>query len=103
MLEMVTGKRPIDNKSIQGLNLREYVELGLHGKMMDVVDTQLFLGLENEFHTADDSSCKGRIDCLVSLLRLGLYCSQEMPSNRMSTGDIIKELIAIKQSLVGNT
>uniref|UniRef100_A0A0E0IUI1 Receptor kinase-like protein Xa21 n=1 Tax=Oryza nivara TaxID=4536 RepID=A0A0E0IUI1_ORYNI len=99
VLEMVTGKRPIDNKSIQGLNLREYVELGLHGKMMDVVDTQLFLGLENEFHTADDSSCKGRIDCLVSLLRLGLYCSQEMPSNRMSTGDIIKELIAIKQSL----
>uniref|UniRef100_A0A0E0F6S4 non-specific serine/threonine protein kinase n=1 Tax=Oryza meridionalis TaxID=40149 RepID=A0A0E0F6S4_9ORYZ len=84
VLEMVTGKRPIDNKSIQGLNLREYVELGLHGKMMDVVDTQLFLGLENEFHTADDSSCKGRIDCLVSLLRLGLYCSQKMPSNRIN-------------------
>uniref|UniRef100_A0A0E0BKE7 Receptor kinase-like protein Xa21 n=1 Tax=Oryza glumipatula TaxID=40148 RepID=A0A0E0BKE7_9ORYZ len=103
VLEMVTGKRPIDNKSIQGLSLREYVELGLHGKMMDVVDTQLFLGLENEFHIADDSSCKGRIDCLVALLRLGLYCSQEMPSNRMLTGDIIKELSSIKQSLVGNT
>uniref|UniRef100_J3N936 Receptor kinase-like protein Xa21 n=1 Tax=Oryza brachyantha TaxID=4533 RepID=J3N936_ORYBR len=99
VLETITGKRPTDNKFTQGLSLREYVELGLHGKLMEVVDTQL-LGLENELHAADDSSYRGTIDCLVSLLRLGLSCSQEMPSNRMSTGDITKELNAIKQSLL---
>uniref|UniRef100_A0A0E0GYM3 Receptor kinase-like protein Xa21 n=1 Tax=Oryza nivara TaxID=4536 RepID=A0A0E0GYM3_ORYNI len=101
VLETVTGKRPTDKKFIQGLSLREYVELGLHGKMMDVVDTQLSLHLENELRTTDEY--KVMIDCLVSLLRLGLYCSQEIPSNRMSTGDIIKELNAIKQTLLSPT
>ncbi|KAG8090013.1 hypothetical protein GUJ93_ZPchr0011g27515 [Zizania palustris] len=105
VLEIVTGKRPTDSKFIQGLNLHEYVELSLHdGIIVDVVDTQLSLDLENKLDTPDDSSYKGRvIGCLVSLLRLGLSCSQEMPSNRMSTGDIIKELSAIKQPLLGFT
>ncbi|KAG8090012.1 hypothetical protein GUJ93_ZPchr0011g27136 [Zizania palustris] len=105
VLETVTGKRPTDSKFIQGLNLHEYVELSLHdGIIVDAVDPQLSLDLENELDTPDDSSYKGRvIGCLVSLLRLGLSCSQEMPSNRMSTGDIIKEMSAIKQPLLGFT
>uniref|UniRef100_A0A0E0MGF9 non-specific serine/threonine protein kinase n=1 Tax=Oryza punctata TaxID=4537 RepID=A0A0E0MGF9_ORYPU len=99
VLETVTGERPTDSKFMHGL--REYVELGLHDGVADTVDTRLSLGLGNELHTAaDGSSHKGRTDFLVSSLRLGFSCSQEMPSNRMSTGDIIKELSAIRQSLL---
>ena len=99
MLETVTGKRPTDSNFIQGQSLREHVELGINGRLMDAVDAQLSLGLENEFHRADDSSYR-RNDCLISLLRLGLSCAREMPANRMSTGDITKELCAIKQYLL---
>uniref|UniRef100_A0A0E0IUH5 Receptor kinase-like protein Xa21 n=1 Tax=Oryza nivara TaxID=4536 RepID=A0A0E0IUH5_ORYNI len=97
VLETVTGERPTDSKFMHGL--REYVELGMHDGVADIVDTRLSLGLHTDT-AADGSSHKGRTDFLVSLLRLGLSCSQEMPSNRMSTGDIIKELSAIRQSLL---
>jgi hypothetical protein len=99
VLETATGKRPTDSKLI-GLGIRQYVELGLGGRVMDVVDTELSKTLENEFQTADDYSCKQKIYCLTSLLRLGLSCSQEMPSSRMATGDILMELQAMKESLL---
>ncbi|XP_062198036.1 receptor kinase-like protein Xa21 isoform X2 [Phragmites australis] len=100
VLEMVTGKRPTDSRFTQELSLREHVELGLHGRLLDVVDIQLSLGLENEHQTVNDFSRKTQINCLISLLRLGVSCSQETPSSRMSTGDIIKELHDIKESLM---
>jgi serine/threonine protein kinase len=93
VLELVTGKRPTDGSSTQGLSLREYVELGLHGsgsRVLDVVDTQLSLGRVDELQT----------DCVVSLLRLGVSCSHEMPSSRMATGDVVRELRGINESLV---
>jgi len=98
VLELVTGKRPTDGSSTQGLSLREYVELGLHGsgsRVLDVVDTQLSLGWEDELQTVD-----GFPYCVVSLLRLGVSCSHEMPSSRMVTGDIVRELRGINESLV---
>uniref|UniRef100_J3N941 Receptor kinase-like protein Xa21 n=1 Tax=Oryza brachyantha TaxID=4533 RepID=J3N941_ORYBR len=101
VLQTVTGHRPTDSKFRQGLNLRECVELALHNSAIDIVDSSLFLDLENDLQRNDDSSRKRKIDCLICLLRLGMSCSQEMPSSRMSTGYIIKELLPIKQSLLG--
>jgi len=99
VLEMVTGKRPTDSNLTQGVNLREYVELGIQGRVLDVVDAHLSMDLGNQLQTADKFLCKTKIDSLISLLRLGVSCSCDMPSNRTSTGDIIKELRCIKESL----
>jgi len=101
VLEMVTGKRPTDS-NFTGLSLREYVELGLQGRVLDVVDIHLSMGLENVFQTACIFSPEAKIDNLISLLRLGVSCSHETPSSRMSTGEVIKELHDIKESHAGN-
>ncbi|KAI4984449.1 receptor kinase-like protein Xa21 [Hordeum vulgare subsp. vulgare] len=101
VLETITGKRPTDSFN-QGLTLRAYVELCLHDRAMDVVDTQLSLDLESELHIADAAAYTRTEDCLIQLLKLGVSCSQELPSSRMPTGAIIKELRAIKESLCGN-
>ena len=95
VLETVTGKRPTDTIFGQGQRLREYVEQALDYSVTDVIDTRL----EKELQTKDDFSSKVKIDCLMSLLRLGMCCSHETPSSRMLTGDIIKQLHAIKESL----
>jgi serine/threonine protein kinase len=100
VLETVTGRKPTGSNFTRGLSLREYVELGLNGGELDVVDTQLSLGLENELPNANNLSGKTKMDCLISLLILGVSCSHEMPSNRMSTGNIIKELRCIRESLM---
>lgn len=103
VLEMVTGKRPTDSNFTGGLSLREYVELGLQGRVLDVVDTHLSMRLENGFQTAGIFSPEAKIDSLISLLRLGVSCSHETPSSRMSTGEVIKELHDIKESLMQGT
>ncbi|EAY81359.1 hypothetical protein OsI_36531 [Oryza sativa Indica Group] len=100
VLETLTGKRPTDDRFRQGLSLREYVEQALHGETMDIVDSQLTLELENECETLQDSSYKRKIDCLISLLRLGVSCSHELPLSRMRTTDIVNELHAMRESLL---
>ncbi|CAL4984003.1 unnamed protein product [Urochloa decumbens] len=102
VLEMITGKRPTDSTFREGPSIREYVELALRRGTMDVIDMRLSLSLNNELQGADEgeASHKRKTDCLITLLRLGLSCSEELPSSRMPTGDIIKELLVIKSSLL---
>ncbi|CAL4987394.1 unnamed protein product [Urochloa decumbens] len=102
VLEMITGKRPTDSTFREGPSIREYVELALRRGTMDVIDMRLSLSLNNELLGADEgeASHKKKTDCLITLLRLGLSCSEELPSSRMPTGDIIKELLVIKSSLL---
>ena len=102
VLETITGRRPTESAFRQGLSLREQVDLALQdrNRIVDAVDTPLSLDLLNELRTVGDSAYKRKIDCVVSLLRLGMSCTQESPLSRTSTGDIIKELLAIKDSLL---
>lgn len=95
VLETVTGKRPTDTIFRRGLSLREYVERALDHSMMDVIDKRL----EDELQTADDTSRKKKVECLMWLLRLGLRYSQEMPLSRMRSRDIVNHLRAIIESL----
>ena len=100
VLETVTGKRPTDSRFRQGLSLREYVELGLHDRVMDVLDRWLLMDLENGREAGDGHSYRRKIDCVISLLRLGMSCSHETPSSRMLTAEIVKELHDIRESLL---
>lgn len=99
VLETLTGKRPTDGGFGQGWSLCEYVDLSLPNRTMDAVDTRLSSDLQNELHAMGDSSHKGMMDCIVSLLRLGISCTQELPSSRMPTESIIKELLVMKDTL----
>ena len=98
-LEMVTGKRPTDNTFEQGLSLRKYVDMALNSGVMDIIDLELVTELENGPANVDGPSNRRKLNSLISLLKLGMFCSEEMPSSRMSTKDIIKELHAIKEAL----
>lgn len=56
--------------------------------------------LQNELRAIGESAYNRKIDCVVLLLRLGMSCTQESPSSRTSTEDIIKGLVAIKDALL---
>jgi serine/threonine protein kinase len=100
VLETITGNRPTDSRFREGLSLREFVVLALRNRTMDAVDTRLSVEPENELHTiGDSSSYKRKTDCIASLQSIGVSCTQELPSSRMSTEGIIKELLAVKNSL----
>lgn len=96
ILEMITGKRPTDNMFDQGLSLRSSVEMSFDSKVLDIVDTELLKELEDGPATADVPTNQIKVNSVFSLLKLGMFCSEDTPSSRISTKDIIKELHAIQ-------
>ncbi|TVU29085.1 hypothetical protein EJB05_20629, partial [Eragrostis curvula] len=101
LLEMLTRRRPTDNAFDGALGLRGYVETSLNSNVMDIIDVELLGELENDRAPVHGpSSSRGRrMDWLISLLKLGLLCSVETPSSRLTTKEIIKELNVIKDGL----
>jgi hypothetical protein len=56
------------------------------------MDQQLFI----EIAASNSSEIRDVIiDCVASILQVGLWCSEEMPMDRPTIGDALKELQAI--------
>jgi len=99
VLEMIIGRRPTDNTFEGTSGICKYVEMAMNNSVMDIIDMDLMTELGNEHAIVGSLSRKRRIDSLTSLLHLGLLCSAEMPSSRISTKEVIKELNVIKNTL----
>ena len=110
MLELFSRKRPTDKMFENGLNLHEFVKNALPERLDEIVDPTLLPG-ETEaaaeiFEEINKSgclsgTCANEKECLVAVLKVGIACSTEMPKERMSMGDVAKELNLIKSNLLG--
>ncbi|KDP31584.1 hypothetical protein JCGZ_14809 [Jatropha curcas] len=86
LLEMFTGKKPTDNSFTNEVNLHVFVERSLPYKVMEIVDPRILI----------EDGRGTPVDCLVSVLRIGVYCSMEQPTERMKMVDVIRELQKVK-------
>ncbi|KAJ9541198.1 hypothetical protein OSB04_027704 [Centaurea solstitialis] len=83
LLEMLTGKKPVDPMFREGLSLHSYSASALAGGfVLQIVDPKLL---------HDDV----KEECLVSLLKIGVQCSSEAPQDRMDIGTVIHELLSL--------
>ena len=98
LLEMFTGKRPTDSDFGEVSGLREYVQMALPDKIVNVIDQWLLQEMENDDQDKSNSNNSRdlRITCITSILRIGISCSEEMPTDRPQIGDALKELLAIR-------
>uniref|UniRef100_A0A0E0JXB5 Receptor kinase-like protein Xa21 n=1 Tax=Oryza punctata TaxID=4537 RepID=A0A0E0JXB5_ORYPU len=98
LLEIFTGKRPTNNEFGEVLTLREYVETALPDQTTSVIDQGLLNTTWNSQGTAQkyDGIEEIRTECIVSVLKIGISCSKEMPTDRMQIGDALRELQAIR-------
>ncbi|CAL9175596.1 unnamed protein product [Musa hybrid cultivar] len=105
LLEMFTGRRPTDDGFEAGLNLHQYVEMALPDQIADIMDPNLFLGTgEGKVHPANPSANMPNIravECVTSVLRVGILCSKESPKERMDMEDVIRELHDIRDAYLG--
>ncbi|KAL2502947.1 putative LRR receptor-like serine/threonine-protein kinase [Forsythia ovata] len=79
LLEMLTGKRPIEEMFCGELNLQRCVQAALSRRVLDIVDNELM------------EACKFEgvsIDYMVSLLKIGLSCANEAPDGRPEMKDV---------------
>ncbi|XP_047326243.1 putative receptor-like protein kinase At3g47110 [Impatiens glandulifera] len=91
LLEMLTGKRPTDLMFAGGLNIRNFAGQILTGNAIEIVIDPTIL--------KSDIVIDQRDGCLIALVKIGLACSEELPQNRMSMTDVVRELQLIKETM----
>ncbi|XP_057990711.1 putative receptor-like protein kinase At3g47110 [Hevea brasiliensis] len=122
LLEIFTGRRPIDEVFRDGLNLRNFVRSKLPGQVMQVLDPKLIatgeVGAEEfvEDNESDDGQTEIRENnvnmenmklqgsnvqkCVVSVLKIGVACSAELPGDRMNMIDVTRKLNIISEAFL---
>lgn len=92
LLEMFTGRAPTDDMFREGLSLHLFAEMALPDKLTEIVDTVLLEVQPCENAAKDDKI----LACLASVVRVGISCSKQIPSERMSMKDAAIELHRIR-------
>ena len=105
LLEMLTGRRPTEEMFKDGLSLHKYVLIYFPERLVEIIDPRPLF--EEKDGGKADQSVKNRRnasmqmhDFLVPLIRLGISCSKELPRERMSMNDVLRELNAIRDAYV---
>ena len=116
LLEMFTGKRPIDKMFKDGLSIHKFTTMALPEHVMDIVDPSMFFekGSEdaNDERHEDDVEESAIIDDhhvnvsskikdhLISVFQIGLSCSATSPNERMPANVVVKEMNAIRDTFL---
>ncbi|XP_047961926.1 probable LRR receptor-like serine/threonine-protein kinase At3g47570 [Salvia hispanica] len=90
VLEMFTNRRPTSDAFEGYLNLQDFVSTALTDRVMEVVYPFLYqeLNVDEKYW-----------DCIVSILRIGVRCSKQLPRDRMSMADVVNDLKKIRNVL----
>ena len=114
LLEMFTGKRPTDDTFKEGLSIQKFTAMALPERVMDIVD----LAMPFEENEDDDETnnvdieesviieevdhhfnTRSRVvDCLISVLQIGLLCSATSPHERLPTNDVVNKMKAVRDA-----
>ncbi|KAM0933490.1 putative protein kinase RLK-Pelle-LRR-XII-1 family [Dioscorea sansibarensis] len=98
LLEMLTGKRPTDEFP-ENLSLHGFVKMAFPHQILNIIAPNLLSFVDDGMSQAD---AREKIqECLVSLVRIGLSCSQESPRDRMEMRNVCRELLDIKDLFIG--
>ncbi|KAJ6824765.1 pentatricopeptide repeat-containing protein, mitochondrial [Iris pallida] len=96
LMELFTGRRPTDGAFKEGLTLRTFVKDGLSEGVINIMDECL---LENGVQASDHSQTINHsktFQCVSLVLRIGLICTNDLPTERMEIKRVRNELNAIK-------
>ncbi|CAN4101038.1 unnamed protein product [Withania somnifera] len=103
LLEIFTGRQPTSELFEDNETLHSFVKQALPGQVMDVVDQSALYETEpGDLITI--LSCRSDftdefVECMVSILTTGVACSEETPRARISMGQVILDLISIREKL----
>ncbi|XP_057512881.1 probable LRR receptor-like serine/threonine-protein kinase At3g47570 [Actinidia eriantha] len=113
LLEMFTGRRPTDNKFSNSLSIHNFVKMALlEQKIEGIADPTLLQQREKAGENSSrsitqhqDLASKSQdiSECLISILQIGITCSEELPRDRIAINDAVAQLLAIRNTHFGGT
>ncbi|CAL4964710.1 unnamed protein product [Urochloa decumbens] len=96
LLEMFTGRSPIDDMFVGSLDIHKYSEDALPDKIWEIADTTMWLHTD----TNDNHTRKKIENCLGHAFSLGISCSRKQPRERIPIQDAATKMHAIRDSYV---
>ncbi|XP_034914103.1 uncharacterized protein [Populus alba] len=94
LLEMITGKRPTHSMFNDGLELHSYVKMALPDRVVDVADPKLLTEVDHGKGTDQI------VECLISISKIGVFCSEKFPKERMDISNVVAELNRAKANFL---
>ncbi|KAG5617711.1 hypothetical protein H5410_017535 [Solanum commersonii] len=101
ILEIFTGRRPTDTLFQAISSLHHFVETTLPEKVMEILDKTTFRGVMSKATNGKEywgSIKKEEMECLVSILEIGVACSSESARDRLIVTQIIRFIHECKES-----
>ena len=85
------------------INITKFVEMNFPDRIPQIIDPEL---LEEQLHLSPESSLAMKeksLECLISVINIGLDCTKKSPNQRMGMQDVAANLHRIKDAyLKGN-
>ncbi|KAK9749464.1 hypothetical protein RND81_02G127700 [Saponaria officinalis] len=103
LLELMTGKSPTNSMFKENCNLHMYAEAALPDQVLQIVDPSL--EEDNLTEEADEKrwihdALQRRIECIVTVISVGVSCSNHLPQNRMRIKDARSRLQSARDKLL---
>lgn len=102
LLEMFTGRSPTDDTFKDSLDLHKFAAAALPGRALEIADQTMWLHEEDNDNDVTDARKTRTIiqQFLVSVLRLGISCSEQQPRERILLTDAVTEMHTIRDAYV---
>ncbi|XP_026397276.1 probable LRR receptor-like serine/threonine-protein kinase At3g47570 [Papaver somniferum] len=112
LLEIFTGKRPTDEMFQNGVNIHYFCKMhAIPERVLDIVDLRMLDGENhddsetNYYHTPRcerrNRARHGTREILASIIQVGVICSSDLPSDRISMNEVIVDVQAVKNRFLG--
>ncbi|XP_074279760.1 putative receptor-like protein kinase At3g47110 [Silene latifolia] len=103
LLELMTGKSPTDSMFKEGYNLHLHAEAALPDQVIQIADPSLEednLTEEDEDPRAIQDELQRRVECITTVISVGISCSNHLPQQRMKIVDARSRLQSAKDNLL---
>ena len=101
LLEMITGKRPTNPMFEGGLNLHNYASMALPNRVMEIADPKLLNNADEVIQKHNCGDTDRTEECLISMVKIGVSCSMELPQERWDIIKALSELYLVRDILHG--
>lgn len=103
ILEIFTGRRPTDTLFQASSSPHHFVETALPEKVMEILDKTTFHGEMSKATNVKEhwgSIKKEEMECLVSILEIGVACSAESPRDRLTVTQVYSKLTLMREQFL---